>query len=157
PPPLIPLSAATPTQPLKVPCPPGRTPGTRGHRKSRREKPAGTRLPGAAVTHVPPQPSLASRHGQPARVLARVPDGQRALVTGAAGFIGSRLVEALLEMGLEVVGLDNFSNYYHPGLKQANIAASQDNPRFRLVTGDLAKVSLDRLLDGVDMVFHLAG
>jgi len=109
------------------------------------------------VTHVPPQPSLASRQGQPARVLARAPDGQRALVTGAAGFIGSRLVEALLEMGLEVVGLDNFSNYYDPGLKQANIAASRGNPRFRLVTGDLTRVSLDRLLDGVDVVFHLAG
>ena len=97
------------------------------------------------------------RHGQPegAPVLAR--DRRRALVTGAAGFIGSRLVEALLGAGHEVVGLDNFSTYYEPSVKRANIAASLGDPRFRMVTDDLATVALDPLLDGVEMVFHLAG
>src|SRR5258708_3494661 len=75
----------------------------------------------------------------------------------AAGSIGSRLVEALLGQGHEVVGLDNFSGYYEPGVKRANIAASLTDPRFSMVTDDLATVTLDSLLDGVDMVFHLAG
>ena len=97
------------------------------------------------------------RHSQPegARVPAR--DRRRALVTGAAGFIGSHLVEALLRTGHEVVGLDNFSSYYDPGVKRANIAASLADPRFSLFADDLATVALDPLLNGVDMVFHLAG
>jgi nucleoside-diphosphate-sugar epimerase len=81
----------------------------------------------------------------------------RALVTGAAGFIGSRLVEELLGRGYEVIGLDSFSDYYEPEVKRANIAASLGHPRFSLVIDDLATAALDSLLDGVDMVFHLAG
>lgn len=96
-------------------------------------------------------------HGQPEGTHVRAPDRPRALVTGAAGFIGSRLVEALLRTGHEVTGLDNFSDYYEPGLKRANIAASVGSPRFSMVTGDLATVDLDSLLGGADMVFHLAG
>jgi UDP-glucuronate 4-epimerase len=98
---------------------------------------------------------LAARPGQPHG--AWEPDRRRALVTGAAGFIGSRLVEALLDAGHEVVGLDNFSDYYAPGIKRANIAGALRDPRFRLVTGDLAVTGLDSLLDGTHMVFHLAG
>ena len=97
------------------------------------------------------------RDGQPEATRVQAPDRRRALVTGAAGFIGSHLVKALLSTGHEVVGLDNFSNYYEPGVKRANVAASLRDPRFSLVTDDLAKVALDNLLDGVDMVFHLAG
>lgn len=97
------------------------------------------------------------RDGQPVATRGPAPDRRRALVTGAAGFIGSRLVEALLSTGHYVVGLDNFSDYYEPGVKRANIAASLRDPRFSLVTDDLATADLDSLLDGVDMVFHLAG
>ena len=85
------------------------------------------------------------------------PSGRRALVTGAAGFIGSRLVEALLDMGHEVIGLDSFTDYYEPRVKWANIAGSLSDPRFTMVTDDLVTAALDSLLEGVDMVFHLAG
>jgi nucleoside-diphosphate-sugar epimerase len=85
------------------------------------------------------------------------PDRRRALVTGAAGFIGSRLVESLLSLGHEVVGLDCFSGYYEPQVKRVNISASLRCPRFTMVTGDLAEVDLDCLLDTIEMVFHLAG
>jgi nucleoside-diphosphate-sugar epimerase len=97
------------------------------------------------------------RHGQPQNASVPARDRRRALVTGAAGFIGSRLVEALLGTGHEVVGLDNFSAYYDPSVKRANIAAALGDPRFSMVTDDLATVALDPLLDGVEMVFHLAG
>jgi UDP-glucuronate 4-epimerase len=97
------------------------------------------------------------RHGQPEDARVPAPERRRALVTGAAGFIGSHLVEALLDAGHEVIGLDNFSSYYDPGVKRANIAASLADPRFTMVTDDLATVALDSLLDGVEMVFHLAG
>jgi nucleoside-diphosphate-sugar epimerase len=73
----------------------------------------------------------------------------RYIVTGAAGFIGSHLAEALLAEGDEVVGIDCFTDYYDPDLKEEN-AADLDVARF-----DLAEQELD--LHGVDGVFHLAG
>jgi nucleoside-diphosphate-sugar epimerase len=73
----------------------------------------------------------------------------RYVVTGAAGFIGSQLAEKLLESGHEVLGVDCFTDYYDPALKEEN-AAGLDITRL-----DLAEVNLD--LDGVDGVFHLAG
>ena len=73
----------------------------------------------------------------------------RYVVTGAAGFIGSHLGEALLAAGHEVVGVDAFTDYYDPALKEEN-ARGLDVLRF-----DLAEDALD--LDGVDGVFHLAG
>jgi UDP-glucuronate 4-epimerase len=71
------------------------------------------------------------------------------LVTGAAGFIGSHLAEALERDGHEVVGVDCFSDYYDPALKEEN-AAGRDVLRL-----DLA----DEVppLDGIDGIFHLAG
>ncbi len=45
----------------------------------------------------------------------------RVLVTGCAGFIGSNLVDRLLILKFEVVGLDNFNNYYDPKIKRANV------------------------------------
>jgi len=71
------------------------------------------------------------------------------VVTGAAGFIGSHLAEALAERGHEVVSVDCFTDYYDPALKEEN-AAGLDVARL-----DLAEEDLD--LDGVDGVFHLAG
>ena len=73
----------------------------------------------------------------------------RYVVTGAAGFIGSHLSEALLARGDEVVGVDCFTDYYDPALKEEN-ANGLDIRRL-----DLAEEALD--LDGIDGVFHLAG
>ena len=73
----------------------------------------------------------------------------RYVVTGAAGFIGSHLSERLLADGHEVVGLDSFTDYYDPLLKEEN-ASGLDIRRV-----DLAHDPLD--LAGVDGVFHLAG
>lgn len=103
------------------------------------------------------RPGVVDLHAQSTPTPAPTPTGTRALVTGAAGFIGSHLVEALLARGHEVVGIDNFSCYYDPSLKRANTAAALPHPHYRLVADDLVGADLDTLLDGVDMVFHLAG
>lgn len=79
-----------------------------------------------------------------------------ALVTGCAGFLGSHLCEALLARGHDVVGVDCFTDYYPRALKEANVAAMRCLPGFRLVETDLAVAPLERLLDGVEVVFHLA-
>jgi nucleoside-diphosphate-sugar epimerase len=81
----------------------------------------------------------------------------RCLVTGAAGFIGSHLSERLVADGCEVVGVDCFTDYYEPALKEANAAALAVNPRFRLVRVDLAEADLEPLVDGIDYIFHQAG
>jgi nucleoside-diphosphate-sugar epimerase len=80
----------------------------------------------------------------------------RYLVTGAAGFIGSHLVEALLDTGEEVVGIDAFTDYYARELKEANLARAKARPRFELLELDLAEADLTQLVDRVDGVFHLA-
>ena len=71
------------------------------------------------------------------------------VVTGAAGFIGSHLAETLQQQGHDVVGVDCFTDYYDPALKEEN-ARGLDVLRL-----DLAEENLP--LDGVDGVFHLAG
>jgi UDP-glucuronate 4-epimerase len=73
----------------------------------------------------------------------------RYVVTGAAGFIGSHLAEALTHAGHEVVGVDCFTDYYDPAEKETN-AHGLDVRRL-----DLAEDEVD--LTGVDGVFHLAG
>jgi UDP-glucuronate 4-epimerase len=75
----------------------------------------------------------------------------RFVVTGAAGFIGSHLAEALAAEGHEVVGVDSFTDYYDPELKEQN-AAGLD-----IIRADLAEDPLGELLAGADGVFHLAG
>lgn len=59
------------------------------------------------------------------------------LVTGGAGFIGSHVVEALLQRGEQVVCLDNFTNYYDPTRKRRNLAWAVQQPGFKLVEADL--------------------
>lgn len=80
-----------------------------------------------------------------------------ALVTGAAGFIGSHLVDALLASGHTVVGVDCFTNYYDRGDKELNLAPATGHADFRLVEADLATDDLASLLQGVDVIYHLAG
>jgi nucleoside-diphosphate-sugar epimerase len=73
----------------------------------------------------------------------------RYAVTGAAGFIGSHLAESLTAAGHDVVGLDCFTDYYDPALKEEN-ARGLDVRRV-----DLTEDALD--FAGFDGVFHLAG
>lgn len=76
----------------------------------------------------------------------------KAFVTGAAGFIGSNLVDRLLARGDEVVGFDNFSTG-----QPEFLASALRSPNFRLERGDLFDTeALARALSGSDFVFHLA-
>ncbi len=76
----------------------------------------------------------------------------KALVTGAAGFIGSNLVDRLLAGQHEVVGFDNFSTGQIEFLEEA-----LRSPNFRLVHGDLLDpAALEAAMENVDFVFHLA-
>jgi UDP-glucuronate 4-epimerase len=80
----------------------------------------------------------------------------RCLVTGAAGFVGSHLTEALLDAGHEVVGVDAFTPYYPVEQKRRNVARALAAPSFRLVEADLSRDSLDDAIAGAEVVFHLA-
>ena len=62
------------------------------------------------------------------------------LVTGAAGFIGSRLSERLLEMGHRVRGIDSFTDYYPRPLKEGNLIALRDWRAFELIEADILEV-----------------
>ena len=79
-----------------------------------------------------------------------------ALVTGAAGFIGSHLTAALLARGARVTGLDCFTDYYPRRIKEANLAVNNGHADFRFVETSIADADLKALLDGVTHVFHLA-
>ena len=80
----------------------------------------------------------------------------RTLVTGAAGFIGSHLCDALLARGETVIGVDSFTEYYSPARKRANLADALANGlEFRRV--DLSCDPLDGLVQDIDVVYHLAG
>jgi UDP-glucose 4-epimerase len=79
-----------------------------------------------------------------------------ALVTGCAGFVGSHLCEALLSRGCRVVGVDCFTDYYSRSIKESNIAELRGAERFTMVEADLADAPLEPVLDGIDVVFHLA-
>jgi UDP-glucuronate 4-epimerase len=83
----------------------------------------------------------------------------KALVTGAAGFIGSNLSEYLIDQGINVIGIDSFTTHYDPRFKRLNLYDLSHNDAFTLVEKDLALISKDELthiLEKVDVVFHLA-
>lgn len=80
-----------------------------------------------------------------------------ALVTGAAGFIGSHLVERLVADGWQVRSVDSFSPYYDVGQKEENAARLKDSPAVDFLDVDLLDVDLEELLTGVDVIFHQAG
>jgi UDP-glucuronate 4-epimerase len=88
--------------------------------------------------------------------------GRRILVTGAAGFIGSHTVEAFLERGDSVLGLDNFDAYYDPARKRANVAHLKARPeagRLLFIEGDVRDQDLVRRLYAEwkpEVVVHLA-
>ena len=82
--------------------------------------------------------------------------GAETVVTGCAGFIGSTVTEALLEMGCRVTGVDCLTDYYDTELKKENLAGFRNHPAFTFVQEDLNDVDPVALLRGKTACFHLA-
>jgi len=80
-----------------------------------------------------------------------------AIVTGAAGFVGSHLVESLVAEDWRVRAIDNFSSYYDIEQKRHNADVFADWPAVDFREQDLLDADLDALMTGVDVVFHQAG
>lgn len=81
----------------------------------------------------------------------------KVVVTGAAGFIGGRLANRLLDDGHDVVGIDGFTDTYDPAEKRTRATALAGREGFTLVSGHLAEISLREHLEGAEVVYHLAG
>jgi UDP-glucuronate 4-epimerase len=90
----------------------------------------------------------------------------KALVTGAAGFIGSHLCERLLGDGWTVVGVDNFDDFYDPQIKRRNISECLKNKNFRLIEADIRdSAAMQKAVgacpeqgrrNGIEIIVHLA-
>ncbi len=80
----------------------------------------------------------------------------KALVTGAAGFIGSTLSERLLSLGADVVGIDCFADYYPRPMKERNLSGSLAHANFRFIESRIQDVDLASVLADRTHVFHLA-
>lgn len=82
----------------------------------------------------------------------------RWLVTGAAGFIGSNLVETLLNLGQEVVGLDNFATGHRRNFDEVEVAVGSENwQRFKFIEGDIRDIDACRAaVAGCNYVLHQA-
>ncbi|WP_449416356.1 NAD-dependent epimerase/dehydratase family protein [Phormidium nigroviride] len=78
------------------------------------------------------------------------------IVTGAAGFIGSHLVETLLNQGKNVIGVDQFNDYYDSALKRKNISNFENNPAFKLEEGDILALNWSSLLEETEVIYHQA-
>ena len=82
------------------------------------------------------------------------------LVTGAAGFIGSHVARALLARGEQVLGIDNFSDYYDPVLKFARLKPLRQDKGFTFLEADISdREAMLELADrhrGIDRIVHLA-
>jgi len=82
----------------------------------------------------------------------------KALITGAAGFIGSHLSERLLADGWDVVGIDNFDDFYDPQIKRRNISDCLKNNNFQLIEADIRDgQAMDKAAgEDVRIIVHLA-
>jgi len=82
----------------------------------------------------------------------------KALVTGAAGFIGSHLCERLLAQGWAVLGVDNFDDFYDQQIKRRNISACLKNKNFQLIEADIRdSATMDKTVGSdVEIIVHLA-
>lgn len=80
----------------------------------------------------------------------------KCIVTGCAGFIGSTLAQRLLNEGREVVGVDCITDYYPEKIKRDNLAPLLEHKRFTLIEKTIADVAWAPILDGADVVYHLA-
>ena len=80
----------------------------------------------------------------------------RALVTGAAGFIGSHLTGELLDGGAQVVGVDCFTDFYARSIKESNLAHNRSRKGFEFIEARIQDLDFASVLDGVTHVFHLA-
>ena len=79
------------------------------------------------------------------------------LVTGACGFIGTNLSQSLLEDGYFVTGVDAFTDNYNRSIKRKNQIDLDQYEKFSLIECDLLDVDLAPIVEGVDVIFHLAG
>lgn len=80
----------------------------------------------------------------------------KVIVTGAAGFIGSNLVDELLKQGNQVIAIDEFNDYYDPFLKRKNIAHLSPSSNFTLIEGDIQFLDWSKLLEDVEIIYHQA-
>lgn len=78
------------------------------------------------------------------------------VVTGVAGFIGSHLVEVLLSQGKQVVGIDQFNDYYDVNLKRKNVSNFLEHPNFKLIEEDIQAIDWNALLVDVEVIYHQA-
>ena len=80
----------------------------------------------------------------------------KAIVTGAAGFIGSNLCQKLLADGFSVIGIDSFTDFYPRWIKERNISPLRVHNEFEFLDQDLDDLDTAGILEGADCVFHLA-
>ena len=81
----------------------------------------------------------------------------RVLVTGVAGFIGSSVVDRLLTLGWDVIGLDSYDDFYPPALKDRNLVDARQIAEFSEVRGDIRDPDVLRALpQGIEYVVHLS-
>ena len=80
----------------------------------------------------------------------------KAFVTGVAGFIGSTLAERLIDSGVQVVGIDSFTDYYPRADKERNLSGLRTHRAFTFVESRIQDADLPSLLNGCGHVYHLA-